>query len=317
MSIVTPQNLSLIDTLSAGYRALHRRLWVLLIPAGVSTYLWLGAPVALGPVTAELRALLSDAARALGGDDRGRTQLVESVLASDVRVAMAWLNFMPVLPPAVEVSGVAGVTLRGPAAMLLAALLINLLALLLSSLFLSLVADAVSGVKHDMRAALARAPRIAADICLYLLTLGGIGLVLALPFVAISALVIALLPGATLLILLLWYVALFWAYVYTGFAPEAIALCAASPSVGRAGPLRAIYQSVAIVRRDMGATLGLLLLSFVIASGLSVLWRQLAATPPGLAAAILGSAYIGSGLAAARMEFFRARVSRRVGVGAP
>jgi hypothetical protein len=310
LSIATPQNVGVIDTLSAGYRALHRRLWALLIPAGVSSYLWLGAPVVLGSVAAELRTLIDDAARTLSDDGRAQAQLVEAVLASDLRVALAWLNFMPVLAPPAELETGAELALHGMGATLLAAGLINLLALLLSSLFLCLIADAVRGTQGELRRALARLPRVAAHICLYLLAVGGIGIVLALPFLAISAIVIAMLPGFTLLVLLLWYVALFWVYIYTGFAPEAI-------SANRTGPLRAIAQSVEVVRRDLGGTLGLLLLSFVIVNGLGVLWRQLAASTPGLAVAILGSAYVGSGLAAARMEFFRARLASRVGVRVP
>jgi hypothetical protein len=77
--------------------------------------------------------------------------------------------------------------------------------------------------------------------------------------------------------------------------------------MSRAGPLRAIYHSVHVVRRDLAGTLGLLVLSFVIASGLGVIWQRIAATPPGLALAILGSAYVGSGLSAARLVFFRER----------
>jgi len=309
LSIATPQNVSLIDTLSAGYRALHRRPWVLAIPVGLSAYLWLGEPVALSPVAAELRLALADAARSLGGDDQARAQLAEGVLSSDVRVALAWLNFVPVLTPTLGSARGAGIGLSGPVAVLVAAALINLLALLLSSLFLTVLGEAVRGEPGDLRASLVRTLRVAADICLYLLTLAGIGLILALPFLAISAIVIAMLPGATLIVLLIWYVALFWAYVYTGFAPEAI-------SLGHAGPLRAIYHSVQLVRRDLGGTLGLLLLSFVIISGLGVLWRQLAASPPGLALAILGSAYVGSGLAAARLEFYRERLTRRAGLSA-
>jgi hypothetical protein len=200
------------------------------------------------------------------------------------------------------------IVLSGAAATVGAVLLINCLAVLLSSLFLTLLGEAVRGEQRNLAATLARTPKVAASICLYLLALGGVGLILALPFLAISAIVIALLPGATLLVLLLWYVALFWAYVYTGFAPEAI-------SLSRLGPLQAIYHSVAVVRRDLGGTLGLLLLSFVIVSGLGVLWRQIAGSPPGLVLALLGSAYVGSGLAAARLEFFRERRIQRAGGG--
>ncbi len=300
MSIAKPRNASLVDTISAGYRALHRRPGAIAIPAAVSAYLWLGPPLGLGPLADGLRDRLGALGGMLGSERDAL--LIESVLLSDVRLALAWLNFMPVLgPPRGGASGAVG--LAGPWQLAAAALLINLLALLLSSYFLTLLGEAVSGERRPPLWSARRALAVAGDIVRYLLALAAVGLVLALPFLAISAIVIATLPGATLAILLGWYIALFWAYVYTGFAPEAIL-------ISRSGPLRAIYHSVALVRRDLTGTLGLLLLSFVIASGLGVIWQRLATSPPGLALAILGSAYIGSGLSAARLEFYRERMAR-------
>lgn len=298
MSIAKPRNASLVDTISAGYRALHRRPSAIAIPAALSAYLWLGPPMGLGPLAEQLRAGLREVEGTLGGE---RDAFVQGIIASDLRVALAWLNFVPVLGPPPGASG--AVSLAGPGQLAAAVVLINLLALLLSSYFLTLLAEAVSGDRRTPLGRLRRSLDVAGTIARYLLALTGVGLVLALPFLAISAIVIATLPGATLAILLGWYIALFWAYVYTGFAPEAIL-------ISRSGPLRAIYNSVGIVRRDLTGTLGLLLLSFVILSGLGVIWQRLAATPPGLALAILGSAYVGSGLSAARLEFYRERMAR-------
>lgn len=305
MSIAKPRNVSLVDTISAGYRALHRRPLVIGIPATMSAYLWLGAPVVLGPLAEQLRAGLTDLAQQLGGLAGERERLVQGLLAIDLRTALAWLNFVPVLAPSAAPPAAAGsaIGLAGPGQLGLALVTINLVAVLLSSYFLTVLGAAVSGEPRGQIASLRRALAVAGTIVRYLLALFAVGLILALPFLAISALVIATVPGLTVAVLLAWYIALFWAYVYTGFAPEAIL-------ISRAGPLRAIYHSVHVVRRDLTGTLGLLLLSFVIASGLGVVWRQLALTPTGLAIAILGSAYIGSGLSAARLEFYRERVAR-------
>lgn len=303
MSVAKPRNASLVNTIGAGYRALHRRLWIMAIPAGLSTYLWLGPPVGLGALAAELRGGLSDLGLLLG-DSRGG--MVEAIIASDVRLALAWLNLVPVLPPQQHAQSAPG--LGGPEQLVLAVVLINLLAVLLSSYFLTLLGEAVTGERTPLLASLWRSLRVAGTIVRYLLALCAVGLVLALPFLAISAIVIATLPGATLAILVGWYIALFWAYIYTGFAPEAIV-------ISRAGPLRAIYHSVNMVRRDLAGTLGLLLLSFVILSGLGIVWQRIAATPSGLALAILGSAYIGSGLSAARLQFYRERLVQRALAG--
>jgi hypothetical protein len=303
LSVAKPRNASLVETIGAGYRALHRRLWVIGIPAALSAYLWLGTPVSPGPLAAEFQSTLSDLGGPLGNDG---ALLAQGIIASDVRLALAWLNFVPVLAPP-EPQGI-GVGLASPGQLLAAVALINLLALLVSSYFLTLLSEAVNGLRPGHVVSLQQSLAVAGTIVRYLLALAGVGLILALPFLAISALVIAALPGATLVILLAWYIALFWAYVYTGFAPEAIV-------ISKAGPLRAIYNSVHIVRRDLTGTLGLLLLSFVIVSGLGVIWQQITGTPAGLAAALLGSAYVGSGLSAARLEFYRERLARRALAG--
>jgi hypothetical protein len=307
LSIAKPRNVSLVDTLSVGYRTLNRRPWVIGIPAALSALLWLSGPVSLGALAAELQLGLADLGVLLGRGQAGTEQLARDVIASDLRTALAWLNFVPVLAPLPGAAGPAPlggpIRLDSPAQLLAAAALINLLALLVSGLFLSALSGAVQGESPHVWSVLRRSGRVARDIGLAILALLGVGMILALPFLAISAIVIAMAPGATLLVLLLWYIALFWAYVYAGFAPEAI-------SIGRAGPLRALYQSAHVVRRDLSGTLGLLLLSFVILSGLGVVWRQLAATPLGLACAILGSAYVGSGLSAARLVFYRERERR-------
>jgi hypothetical protein len=80
--------------------------------------------------------------------------------------------------------------------------------------------------------------------------------------------------------------------------------------VGEQGPLRAIYTSFNVVRRNFWGTLGFLVISLVISLGSGVIWHRLVGTTIGLVVAIVGSAYIGSGLLAARMAFFRERLRR-------
>lgn len=275
--------------LGAGYAVIHRRPWVLGIPVALSTLLWLGPAITLGVPVGRLLPEVGD------------RQLLTQILTSDLRMALAWLNVVPVLPAPTGRPPL--VTVEGPLALLGWLILINLLALACSSLFLTALGAGVRGERLSLAGYLGRTIGATYRIGLALGALLGVGLVLGLPFLAISAIVIAALPAAATTIALLWYVACFWAYVYTGFTPEAIVL-------GRVAPLRAIYQSVNTVRANLLGTLGLLLLSLLITGGLGVIWRHISATPAGLPLAILGSAYIGSGLSAARLEFFRARSAR-------
>lgn len=304
MSIATPKNLSLTEIISAGYRALHRRLWVMLIPALMGGYLWLGAPIALTPLATGVQTDLAMVGELIGQEGEG-VRLAQAVLMTDLRLALAWLNFVPMLAPTegpvVPLMGLEH-QVNWPR-MLLTIGVVNLLALVFSSYFLTLLSESVSGVYLPLVGSLQRAFAVALALVGYWLVLAGIGLLLALPFLALSIIVIVALPGTALAILLAWYIVLFWAYIYTCFAPEAILL-------SRVGPLQAIVASINIVRHNLAETLLLLLLNLLIVNGLGLIWRQLAAMPVGLPVALLGSAYIGSGLTAARMEFYRAHLAR-------
>lgn len=300
MSVVTPQSAGLVDTISMGYQAINRRPWVVGIPAGLSAYLWFDPPLALAELAGSLRAGIGSAALLIGGEGAAQQPLVQQVLLSGARLLIGWLNLVPVhLPTGLAATPAPDSALRLAGAVAAA----NLTALLLSGLFLTLLGGAVAGERLGPAEALRRSLRVAWRIALYLLAVLGVGLIMGLPFLAISAIVVATLPAAVVPVLGAWYVALFWAYIYTGFAPEAIL-------ISRVGPLRAIYHSVNVVRRNLLATLGLLLISFLIVSGLGVVWQRIGDSPGGVAAAILGSAYVGSGLSAARLQFYRERLAR-------
>jgi hypothetical protein len=291
----------LIDTISLGYRALNRRIWLIILPITLSAYLWFGTPIMLDSALNDGSALNSlPGVAELSGVQQ---EIVRTVLTSDLRLNAVWLNLVPLLTPPQPPPTSTALLVSSPLMVLVSILLLNTITLLLSSLFLTGLSGAVRNDPLRPLSELRLALRVAWTLVRVLLALLGVGIVLGLPFFAISAILIAILPAAALPVFLLWYIAIFWAYIYVGFVPEAILL-------SQKGPLRAVYNSVNLVRRNLAATLGLLLVSMIITSGLAVLWRQLATNPFGIALALLGSAYVGSGLSAARMEFYRERLAR-------
>jgi hypothetical protein len=140
--------------------------------------------------------------------------------------------------------------------------------------------------------------------------IAGVGLALVLPFLVFSLMLSALSAAIGAFAISLVMMALFWAWVYLNFANEAIV-------IGGLNPLRALHASFNIVRRNFWGTVGLLALSFLITTGCAVIWRQLIGTTAGLVIAILGSAYVGCGLQAARMVFFQERLRHWQGVQKP
>lgn len=305
MTVAKPQSLSLIDTFSAGYRVINRRLWVILIPVILNLYLWLGIRLSFAPFLSNLRDAMQRAVALLASNPREQEQLVLAIQNADMRSRLALFNFVPILHPEVLLANhiaQSSLYVYDLSGVLLAVLIINLLALALSSLFLTLLAGAARREAPHLRTVLWRCITVARDICGYWLILLGVGLLLGLPFLALSIILVMALPNAVVMIGLAWYIVLFWVYVYTGFAVEAILM-------SRVGPLRAIYNSVNIVRRNLLPTMTLLLLSFVIVAGLNIVWLNLARTNWGLLLASVASAYIGSGLAATRLIFYNERLA--------
>lgn len=133
-------------------------------------------------------------------------------------------------------------------------------------------------------------------------------LVLALSFVVLVPIAILMMMlgslGSSLMSFLTSFlmVAFFWLQFYLFFLMEALV-------ISDVGPLQAMRNSVAVVKHNLSSSLGLVMLSWIITLGMPVVWNTLSENPVGAIPAMLGNAYIASGLAAATMIFYRDRFS--------
>ena len=93
-----------------------------------------------------------------------------------------------------------------------------------------------------------------------------------------------------------------WVLVYLYFAADAVA-------VARVGVLEAMRHSVLMFRINFWQTMLLILVSFVINQGWSLLWHGLEASNIGVAFAITANAFMGSALIAAAMVFYLDRLN--------
>lgn len=327
LSVKMPQTPSVIDSISEGYRSVHRRPLLLLLPILLNLYLWFGVQISFSPLLNTLVDLLQREQRAAG--ETAAAEQVEQLRQAagwDMQPALAALNFIPrlslnqveasqsaaalglpmvrpVLPalsagrPTVVVGSVGGA--------LLALLLVNLVALGLSAPFLTRMAEAVRDDRAGLAQWLRRTWRALLAIAGYVGIVAGVALALGLPFLLLVSVLAALSQGLALMTLFILFIAWFWGSVYIGFTPEAIA-------VSGIGPLRALRASFEIVRQNILATLGFLALSYIIGVGSGVIWLMLQSSfaSAGLVVGAVGSAYIGSGLLAARMAFYRERLRR-------
>jgi hypothetical protein len=324
LTVNKPQTTSLIDTMSEGYAAINRRPWLMLLPLLLNLYIWFGTQLSFAPLLADPSALARLGARSAEQSAAAAEQM-RKIGIFDMRQAITWLNFVPTLtmykinstdtdclslgmslicqvPPLAPDRDTIKVYDVGGA--LLAFMLLNLLALPLSAIFLTQVAAAVRGDRAALSTSAQRAWRAMLALLGKVGVLVGVGLARGLPLAFLSFMLMLLSQALGWLMIGVIWILIFWLSIYLGFANEAIA-------VSGVGPLRALHASFNIVRRNFWSTLGFLALYWLISAGSGMLWLNIAqGSTVGLIVAITGSAYLGSGLLAARMAFYREQLRR-------
>lgn len=145
------------------------------------------------------------------------------------------------------------------------------------------------------------------------------GLVALLGLLALVALALVTVLGAVAALMGALMLAIFFAFVLAGAFLASFYLFLAQEALflERAGPLTAIRRSFRVVRGDWVAGLGLFLLVNIISVGMGLIWHRLAQWPVGFSLAVLGNAYIATGLATAVMVFYWDRARAPTGGDRP
>ncbi|MCS6841474.1 MAG: hypothetical protein NZ699_08430 [Roseiflexus sp.] len=308
------QSASIIDTLSEGYRAIHRRPAALLLVFVFNLALLMTAPVSFAPLFDRFDSFLTRLAGASADVNSEAQSQVSALLAelgqTDLRQTLALMNLMPrfVVPhfaPGALATSSAGVviTIASVPAAALTFVVVNLIVFPIGVLFLTLVGAAVRGEPALQRNLWRVMVHIGAAVLGVMAILATAFVLIGLPFTFVAALLMAVNEVLGVLAFSLILIVIIWVQIYVGFANEAIVM-------SRVGPLRALRASFEVVHRNLWGVVGFLLLSLLITRGTEVIWEMLGTSTVGGVAAALGSAYIGTGLAAARMAFYRERVRR-------
>jgi hypothetical protein len=311
------QPTGVIETLSAGYSAVNRQLWVLLLPILLDVFLWLGPHVSFSPLVGPAVTHVTEWTRqiALGPRraprnaelsaslDQSRQYLIDRADEVNGLSALAWgpiaLPSLATLPDANEQQAFVNGWADG-LALLTACIGVSLL---LGGWFYGGLAAASTGARNGPLLAGRNAPRAVLDVLGLVAVLLGTFVLLGLPVLLLIGFTALVSPPVAILGGVLVAAGLLFASVHLFFAIDAI-------FVSNAGPLRAIQRSVGLVRRNLWPSLALMLLTWLILAGMARVWDILASNlqpPYGVALGILGNAYVASGLIAAGMVFYTQR----------
>lgn len=311
MKATTPPGI--IDTLSLGFSVVNRQLWLLFIPLFLELSVSLAPRVTAGPVVEQAfrvyEGSLQSVQQELGGNIGGME--VESMLSETKEAAksLSSFNLLSILlwqVPTLTGGALAILSvskgLQISAFWPLAATIVGLtaLGLLLAAVYFTAVATPIRGEGYLPTLFYARLRRNWTRLMGYYALLAFVLLAGAVVAAMLLGLVSLINQGlASLLTGLLFALALL-GVLYLFFADEAII-------VGDARALAAPRLSTMLVYRNYWASLGLAVLTGVILGGTHLVWQAISGTAPGILVALVGNAYISTGITAAIMMFYRDR----------
>lgn len=298
-------SVGVIDTLSAGYTTVNQHPWILAIPVLVDLFFWLGPRLSLAPLVQKIAARIAvpmdlPAEMAQGYQDY-RDGLLRAGESFNLFSLLA--AHFPGIPSLMVARDGAGsvTTVADPWAALLLFLMLPLVGMWLASVYYTVVAQPVRG-SEGAGGMWGRVWRTWGRLVLFLLFALGLGLLIGVPLMIVAAVAGAF--NASLLGFLVAFISVIalWVQFYLFFVVDAMV-------ISDVGPFKAIRNSVTVIRFNLGSTLGLVALILIISWGMPIVWDAVAQNEVGTAVAILGNAYIASGLAVASMTFYRDRFS--------
>ncbi|MBI3958275.1 MAG: hypothetical protein HY328_05650 [Chloroflexi bacterium] len=314
--------MGIIDSLSAGYRLLVKRLELLLLPLLLDAFLWFAPRLSIEPLLKSLAAFYTDifaqfgdAAEAVGPglaelpaevtkmmDAVGRSfNLFDLLVSSSLYHVPSLLVTLPGLKTEQTSQEIASLLNAGGSALLL-----GLVGLLLGVVYMNLLARIVPLGEGEKSAV---PSRFVATMLRHWLR--SVGFLMAM-FVFLLMLYIPTAVGVTVLMLIspalgagammlmggLVTVIFFYLYFVTvGLVLDNLSVRAA------------VMRSIVLVRNNFWSTLGFFLLTNLISVGITLLLREIVAV--GVAGVVVGAltnAFVGTGLAMALLIFYRTRL---------
>jgi len=304
---------ALVETLSAGYNLAVKRIWLIFIPMALDIYLWLGPRLSIRPLTgfllklwlpseqipAELQSFLDLNRQFL--ETMGQEVNLFSLLSSNLMGMPSYLTGG--VPEGITASSI---TWGESGSVLVVLALIPLLlaaGLFLGSIYLGAIAQVTRSGTVNLNHLIRRVWRYWLLILLFGVLLIVVFSIVGLPVFMLVALLEIFSSTVARFVLLGAGGLLMWALFHLFFVPHAIV-------IGESNLLPAVWNSMIVVGRNFWSTLGLIILMNLIQSGFTVIWDNLSVNAPLTALSIAGNAFIGTGLAAASLVFYRDRLAQ-------
>ncbi len=307
--------MGVIDTLSAGFDRVTKRLWLVLLPVLVDIGIWIGPKLSVGRLSQELLAALPSMGE-FGAQQQQSLELAKEWL----RAAGTETNLLYLL--SMRIAGLPSLTATFvPPTRLLAvgqrvievhtwlALLGLVVGLTLASVLLGCFSlawlaqearDEEMDIPYVLQVTIRSWVRLAVLLILGLLA----GATLLIGISLVYSILAVVSPQLAALLFSAMAIGLLWLSVYAGivlfFTPRAMIL-------DNEGIVHSLWSSVNVVHRNVGPVIVFVLLVNVIQAGLMYIWRLLAVNTIGTLAGILGNAYVSTGLVMASLVFYRDR----------
>ncbi len=338
--------MGVIDALSRGFRKVNQHWWLLLIPVLLDVFLWIGPQASVERmVDRAFRSLQVDLAEVEAVDNPGEDwwvairELSRQVIPGynsfaalrigslgvpsltawgGARLGMPssyeiiWLTFalmvdMPQLLISVrDATFVASPVWQVPNELvwILVSLGLTALGIVIGSFYITAISRILDeGTSPRLWDVWPRALWFASRYGAFWLLKIGLLVAMGLPVLMLTSLLAVLSPGLASLFGTIVLGLVTWASFYGIFFVAALAM--GEPSIWRA-----IWSSFNVVLRNFWPTLGLFVLINLIGGGLSILWQQLSHGSWLTLIGIVGNAYVGTGLVAASLLFYRDRYVR-------
>lgn len=308
--------MGIIDSLSAGYRLLGRRIELILIPVLLDLVIWLAPQISVAPIlqrVSDFYTQMAAASNVPAGVEEMTTSTTEVIdmLARGTNLLTSLISSSLMHVPSIG-GALTPPMLRDPIAIsnswvaLLVWIGLSLLGLLLGVLYMQLLARVLpigaAPKANTVGELLGNTWRHFGRVLLYVLMLAGLFVAALIPFSVIIGIMMLLAPALGGLMTAVFgglYLVLF---VYLYFVTAAIVL-------DDARVLEAAGRSIQVVRKNFISAVGFVLLNTMIGLGMGLLLSN--ASDYGAFAAVLAivaSSWIGTGLVLALLVFYRSRV---------